>query len=200
MTAKGLPPDAMIFLQDSAIAMDVPIFGSNLQYEELQSPTDILVVSIPKWLDELQIPLDIKNRVIKAGLTSLIFKAPTLGLSLHLGFDYMGEHKMGPLSIAMFKVKESEGLALQAALSMARVQTVEGDITNAAMVTTGPSLHGKSTLTIMIELAESKLLEELGIKVDTEEGVYPMNDDIILLQKLKEPKVIDKGKKKTRIS
>ena len=172
----------------------------DLHDEELQSPPDILEVSIPKWLDELQIPLDIKNRVIKAGLTSLIFKAPTLGLSLHLGFDYMGEHKMGPLSIAMFKVKESAGMALQAALSMARVQTVEGDITNAAMVTTGPSLHGKSTLTIMIELAESKLLEELGIKVDTEEGVYPMNDDIILLQKLKEPKVIDKGKKKTRIS
>ena len=172
----------------------------DLQNEELQQEPDILEISIPNWLDDLAISAEIKNRIANAGLTSLIFKAPTLGLSLHLGFDYMGEHKMGPLSIAMFKVKESEGLALQAALSMARVQTIDGEVTNAAMVTTGPSLHGKSTLTIMIELAGSKLLKELGIVSNVEEGVYPMNDDIILLQKLKEPIVIDKGKKKTRIS
>ena len=34
--AKGSPPDAIIFLQDSATAIDVPIFGSKLQYDELQ--------------------------------------------------------------------------------------------------------------------------------------------------------------------
>ena len=160
--------------------------------DQLDQEPQILEVSIPNWLTDLGLPDDIKQQVASAGLTQLIFKAPTLGLSLHLGFDYMGEHKMGPLSIAMFMVKQSYGLALQAALSMARVRTIEGKFTNAAMVTTGPSLHGKSTLTIMIELAKSQLFKELDLKVDPEEGVYPMNDDIILLQKLKAPITFNK--------
>ena len=128
---------------------------------DLDKEPQILEVSIPRWLDDLGLPQDLKDRVQEAGLTQLIFKAPTKGLSLHLGFDYMGEHKMGPLSVAMFMVKQANGLALQAALSMARVKTLKGDITNTALVTTGPSLHGKSTLTIMIELVESDLAKLL---------------------------------------
>jgi hypothetical protein len=59
-------------------------------------------------------------------------------------------------------------------------------------VTTGPSLHGKSTLTIMLELAGSELAKKLGLSTDKDEGIYPMNDDIVLLQTMDEPKVADR--------
>ena len=156
------------------------------QAEVLKDP-QILEISIPKWLEDLRLPEELKNRLREAGLTQLIFKAPTKGLSLHLGFDYVGEHKMGPLSIAMFLVKQNNGLAIQAALSLARVKTLEGVAKNTALITIGPSLHGKSTLTIMIELANSDLAKLLHLDRDPVEGVYPMNDDIVLLQPLKEP-------------
>ena len=145
---------------------------------------DILEVSLPTWLDDVELGEELKERVQKAGLSQLIFKAPTKGLSLHLGFDYVGEHKMGPLSIAMFLVKQTNGLAIQAALSMARVKNLKGNMKNTAMVTLGPSLHGKSTLTIMIELAGSELAQRLGLAGDPAEGIFPMNDDIVLLQEL----------------
>ncbi|MCH7713496.1 MAG: hypothetical protein IIC99_07720, partial [Chloroflexi bacterium] len=154
--------------------------------ERTQSP-DILEVSIPQWLDELGLSEDLKARIQDAGLTQLVFKAPTKGLSLHLGFDYVGEHKMGPLSIAMFLVKQANGLAVQAALSVGRVKTLDQQLLNTAMVTIGPSLHGKSTLTIMIELANSQLAKLLSLPLDPEEGIYPMNDDIVLIQPLSEP-------------
>ena len=166
----------------------------------LQEEPHIMEVSIPKWLDHLGLPGELKRRVEAAELTQLIFKAPTKGLSLHLGFDYMGEHKMGPLSIAMFKVKQANGLALQAALSMARVRTLNGEITNSALITTGPSLHGKSTLTIMIELHDSRLASLLGLAQDSEEGIYPMNDDIILLQPLKNPIGVERGGRQVTVS
>ena len=158
-----------------------------LPTSEFQNTPDILEVSIPNWLDDLGLPEELRERIRTIGLTQLIFKAPTKGLSLHLGFDYVGEHKMGPLSIAMFLAKQNNGLAVQAALSMARVKTLEGEFKNTALVTIGPSLHGKSTLTIMIELANSNLARLLGLGHDTNEGVYPMNDDIVLLQPLSEP-------------
>jgi hypothetical protein len=120
--------------------------------------------------------------VVEAGLSRLVFKAPTKGLSLHLGFDYVGEHKMGPLSIAMFLVKQNNGLPLQAALSVVAAKTIKGAMTNTAIITTGPSLHGKSTMTIMLELAGSDLARLVGLSEDPNEGVYPMNDDIVLLQ------------------
>jgi len=117
---------------------------------------------------------------------------------LHLGFDYVGEHKMGPLSIAMYKVKEVDGLAIQAALSMARAKTLAGETKNTALITIGPSLHGKSTLTIMLEMANSELAKKLDLKTDADEGVYPMNDDIVLLQPLKDPVTVTKdGKQST---
>ena len=150
-------------------------------------PPDILEVSLPRWLEDLDLPGDLKSRIEDSGLTQLVFKAPTKGLSMHLGFDYVGEHKMGPLSIAMYQVKQAKGVAIQAALSMARAKPVDGPITNTALVTTGPSLHGKSTLTIMMELEDSDLAQLLGLKSDPEEGIYPMNDDIVLLQPLKTP-------------
>ncbi len=163
----------------------------------LQEP-DILEVSLPHWLEDLGMPEDLKERLRDAGLTQLVFKAPTKGLSLHLGFDYVGEHKMGPLSIAMFKVRQADGLAIQAALSMARAKTLDGQIRNTALITIGPSLHGKSTLTIMLELANSELAQKLKLKTDADEGVYPMNDDIVLLQPLKDPiKVTKDGKQST---
>jgi hypothetical protein len=145
---------------------------------------DILEVSVPRWLEDLGLDQELKTQLKDKGFNQLVFKAPTKGLSLHLGFDYVGEHKMGPLSIAMFLVKQSRGLAVQAALSMARVRALDGEINNCAMVTIGPSLHGKSTLTIMIELADSELSRLLGLPHHPEEGVYPMNDDIVLLQPL----------------
>ncbi|MCH7737814.1 MAG: phosphoenolpyruvate carboxykinase (ATP) [Chloroflexi bacterium] len=182
--------------------MQIPMMWRQLTFpasEEIrrQEP-DILEVSLPHWLEDLGMPEDLKQRLRDAGLTQLVFKAPTKGLSLHLGFDYVGEHKMGPLSIAMFKVKEVDGLAIQAALSMARAKTLAGEILNTALITVGPSLHGKSTLTIMLGLANSELAKKLELKPDAEEGVYPMNDDIVLLQPLKEPiKVTRDGKQTT---
>ena len=170
--------------------LQVPYMWRQLTFDlsetERQRPPDIVEVSIPDWLEDLGLPADLISRCKEAGLKQLVFKAPTKGLSLHLGFDYLGEHKMGPLSIAMFLVKQADGLAVQAALSMARVKTVEGKMTNTALITVGPSLHGKSTLTIMIELANSDLAQLLGLPADPEEGVYPMNDDIVLLQPLAE--------------
>jgi hypothetical protein len=157
-----------------------------LPENEREDRPDIVEVSIPNWLRDLGMPEELKRRIQESGLTKLVFKAPTKGLSLHLGFDYVGEHKMGPLSIAMFQVKQADGLAVQAALSMARVRTLDGALNHTAVVTVGPSLHGKSTLTIMIELANSELGKLLGLSPDPEEGVYPMNDDIVLIQQLQE--------------
>lgn len=183
--------------------LQLPLMWRQLTFDlpegELTEEPDILEVSIPNWLDDLNLPADLKDRIKEAGLTQLVFKAPTKGLSLHLGFDYMGEHKMGPLSIAMFKVKEAEGLAIQAALSMVRIRTLGGDMTNSAMITLGPSLHGKSTLTIMIELANSETASLLGLKPDPQEGVFPMNDDIVLLQQLPEPIVTERGGQKVEV-
>ena len=171
--------------------LQLPLMWRQLTFDlpekSLRNTPDIFEISLPNWLEDLGMPENLKARVIESGLTQLIFKAPTKGISLHLGFDYVGEHKMGPLSIAMFKVKQSQGLAIQAALSMVRVKTLESRLNNSALITLGPSLHGKSTLTIMIELANSKLGEILGLSSDKEEGIYPMNDDIVLLQKLANP-------------
>ena len=140
--------------------MQLPYMWRQLTFEMPQAsqaePPDIVELSAPRWLEDLGLPEELKARVTEAGLTQLVFKAPTRGLSLHLGFDYVGEHKMGPLSIAMSKVKEGEWTGAAAALSMARVRTLRGETQNTAIVTTGPSLHGKSTLTIMIELAEQR--------------------------------------------
>ena len=183
--------------------IQIPLMWRQLTFpvsEEMsrQEP-DILEVTLPRWLDDLGMPEELKQRVRDAGLTQLVFKAPTRGLSLHLGFDYVGEHKMGPLSIAMFKVKEADGLAIQAALSMARAKTLTGQMKNTALITVGPSLHGKSTLTIMLELANSELAQRLNLKTDPEEGVYPMNDDIVMLQALKEPVTVTRGGKQTTL-
>ena len=184
--------------------MQIPIMWRQLTFDlpldQLGGPPDILEVSIPHWLDDLALPDDLKGRIDQAGLNQLVFKAPTKGLSLHLGFDYVGEHKMGPLSIAMFLVKQKKGQAIQAALSMARVKTLGGTLKNTAMVTVGPSLHGKSTLTISIELARSELAQRLGLVEDPEEGVYPMNDDIVLLQPLSQPIEAIRYGKNIRIS
>ena len=176
--------------------MQAPYMWRRLTFElpqdQWQGSPDILEVSVPHWMDDLDLDAGLKSRLREAGITQLVFKAPTRGLSLHFGFDYVGEHKMGPLSIAMHQVKQKNGLAVQAALSMARVRKLDGpagpgELANTALVTVGPSLHGKSTLTIMVELANSELAGVLGLKTDPEEGVYPMNDDIVLLQPLDDP-------------
>ena len=185
--------------------MQLPYMWRQLTFElppvDRTGQPDILEVSVPRWLEDLDLPDALKERVAEAGLNQLVFKAPTKGgLSLHLGFDYAGEHKMGPLSIAMAKVKEANGLALQAALSVARVKTLAGDLQNSAIITTGPSLHGKSTLTIMIELKQSELAGLLELPTDPDEGVYPMNDDIVLLQPLAEPIETTRGGHRLRIS
>ena len=184
--------------------MQIPIMWRQLTFDlprdQFGGRADILEVSIPHWLEDLGLPDDLKGRIDKAGLNQLVFKAPTKGLSLHLGFDYVGEHKMGPLSIAMFLVKQKKGLAIQAALSMARVKTLDNDMKTTAMITVGPSLHGKSTLTVMIEVAKSELAQRLGLTEDPEEGVYPMNDDIVLLQPLDQPFETTRDGKTIRIS
>ncbi len=171
--------------------LQIPIMWRQLTFElpeaNRQDTPDILEISIPNWMEDLGLPDALKSRIVESGITQLVFKAPTKGLSLHLGFDYVGEHKMGPLSVAMFLVKQVNGIAIQAALSLARVKNLEGKIKNTALLTVGPSLHGKSTLTIMLELANSQLSKSLGLTTDPLEGVYPMNDDIVLLQPLKEP-------------
>ena len=182
--------------------MQIPLMWRQLTFpvseEVSRQEPDILEVSLPHWMEDLPMPEELKKRLRDAGLTQLVFKAPTKGLSLHLGFDYVGEHKMGPLSIAMFKVKQVDGLAIQAALSMARAKTMSGQMKNTALITVGPSLHGKSTLTIMLELANSELAGRLKLKTDAEEGVYPMNDDIVLLQPLMDPvKATKDGKQST---
>ena len=184
--------------------VQIPLMWRQLTFElpqaEHTGKPHILEVSIPHWLEDLGLPDDLKARINESGLTKLVFKAPTKGLSLHLGFDYVGEHKMGPLSIAMFLVKQKQGLAIQAALSMARVKTLTNAVKNTAVITVGPSLHGKSTLTIMIELAKSELAQKLGLSEDPEEGVYPMNADIVLLQPLAQLVDVDRQGKKVRIT
>ena len=182
--------------------LQLPYMWRQLTFElpeaERTNPPDIIELSVPRWLEDLGLPEDLKARVRETGLTQLVFKAPTKGLSLHLGMDYVGEHKMGPLSIAMFLVKQKNGLALQAALSVARITTLNGSVNNAVLVTTGPSLHGKSTLTIMLDPESSGLAKKLGIEPETE-GVYPMNDDIVLLQPLAEPVQADRHGRRYRV-
>ena len=172
----------------------------DLPPEQWAEPPDILEVSVPHWMDDLELADSLKRELQDAGITQLVFKAPTRGLSLHFGFDYVGEHKMGPLSIAMHRVKQNNGLAVQAALSMARVRKLDGDLANTALVTVGPSLHGKSTLTIMVEIAHSELAGILDLPADPEEGVYPMNDDIVLLQPLDTPIASSRGSRRALIS
>ena len=166
------------------LTFDLP---GDLPGDRSREAPDIVEVSIPHWLSDLGLPEGLKDRVKAAGVTQLVFKAPTKGLSLHLGFDYVGEHKMGPLSVAMFLVKQKKGLAIQGAVSLARAKTIHGAGKTTALVTIGPSLHGKSTLTIMLELANTQLGSLLGLTPDPDEGVYPMNDDIVLLQPLDWP-------------
>ena len=184
--------------------MQAPYMWRRLTFDlpqgQWQEPPDILEVSVPHWMDDLDLDEGLKTRLRDAGITQLVFKAPTRGLSLHFGFDYVGEHKMGPLSIAMHQVKQKNGLAVQAALSMARVRKLDGELANTALVTVGPSLHGKSTLTIMVELANSELAGVLNLPTDPEEGVYPMNDDIVLLQPLEDPVASNRGGRRAVIS
>ena len=184
--------------------LQLPYMWRQLTFELPESQRtetpNIMEVSIPHWFEDLGMSEPLKARLEELGMTQLVFKAPTKGLSLHLGFDYVGEHKMGPLSIAMHQVKQSNGIAIQAALSLARINTVGGAKSNTALITVGPSLHGKSTLTIMIELANSQLAGVMGLEHDPEEGVYPMNDDIVLLQSLREPIVSDRGGNRYTIS
>lgn len=184
--------------------MQAPYMWRRLTFDlppgQWQEPPDILEVSVPRWMDDLDLDEGLKTRLRDAGITQLVFKAPTRGLSLHFGFDYVGEHKMGPLSIAMHQVKQKNGLAVQAALSMARVRQLNGELANTALVTVGPSLHGKSTLTIMVELANSELADVLNLPTDPEEGVYPMNDDIVLLQPLADPVASNRGGRRAVIS
>jgi ATP-dependent phosphoenolpyruvate carboxykinase len=172
----------------------------DLPQEQWQESPDILEVSVPRWMDDLELDDALKSKLQEQGITQLVFKAPTRGLSLHFGFDYVGEHKMGPLSIAMHQVKEKNGLAVQAALSMARVRNLDGETANTALITVGPSLHGKSTLTIMVELANSELAGILNLPNDPDEGVYPMNDDIVLLQPLDTPVTSARGGRRALIS
>ena len=171
--------------------LQIPLMWRQLTFDlpgaRSREAPDIMEVSIPHWLDDLGMPQDLKDRLQAAGMTQLVFKAPTKGLSLHLGFDYVGEHKMGPLSVAMFLVKQKKGLAIQGAVSLARAKTIHGPGKTTALVTIGPSLHGKSTLTIMLELANTELTPLLGLEPGPDEGVYPMNDDIVLLQPLDWP-------------
>ena len=187
-----------------AAYMQIPYMWRQLTFDlprdRWTEAPDILEVSVPNWMDDLGMDEELKAQVRELGITQLVFKAPTKGLSLHFGFDYVGEHKMGPLSIAMFLVKQAQGVAVQAALSMARVKTISGEMRNKALVTIGPSLHGKSTLTIMIEITNSELSKALGIEHDPEEGVYPMNDDIVLLQRLDEATESDRDGHRFRIS
>ena len=195
--------------------LQIPYMWRQLTFDlpeaERHNAPDILEVSIPNWLNDLGLDEDLKARVKESGITQLVFKAPTKGLSLHLGFDYVGEHKMGPLSIGMFLVKGAGGIAIQAALSMARVKPIRvwervegGTLTtpylNTALITIGPSLHGKSTLTIMIELPNSDLSKHLGLVEDPEEGVYPMNDDIVLLQPLHQATETTRSGNRVRIT
>ena len=184
--------------------LQLPYMWRQLTFElpesERTETPDIMEVSIPHWFDDLGLPENLKTRLKDMGINQLVFKAPTKGLSLHLGFDYVGEHKMGPLSIAMHQVKQNNGIAIQAALSLSRIRTLGGAMSNTALITVGPSLHGKSTLTIMIELANSQLAKVLDLGTDPEEGVYPMNDDIVLLQPLREPIVSNRGNNRYTIS
>ncbi len=184
--------------------LQIPYMWRQLTFDlpdaERTERPDIIELSVPRWLEDLGLPEHLKTHVRETGLSQLVFKAPTKGLSLHLGMDYVGEHKMGPLSVAMFLVKQKNGLALQAALSVARITTLNGDINNAALVTTGPSLHGKSTLTIMLDPESSGLADKLGVEKEAgAEGVYPMNDDIVLLQPLEEPLQTDRHGRRYRV-
>jgi hypothetical protein len=184
--------------------LQIPYLWRQLTFDlpdaERSDRPHIIELSLPCWLEDLGLPDGLKARIKETGLTQLVFKAPTRGLSLHLGMDYVGEHKMGPLSIAMFLVKQQNGLALQAALSVARITTLNGEVNNAALVTTGPSLHGKSTLTIMLDPESGDLSEKLGIQTEPgAEGVYPMNDDIVLLEPLGEPIKADRHGRRYRV-
>ena len=53
----------------------------DLPEAEYRSHPDILEVSVPHWLEDLGIPDPLVGRAIEAGLTQLVFRSPTRGLS-----------------------------------------------------------------------------------------------------------------------
>jgi len=69
--------------------MQIPIMWRQLTFpatEEIaREKPDILEVSLPHWMEDLGLPEELKKRLTDQGFTQLVFKAPTRGLSLHLG-------------------------------------------------------------------------------------------------------------------
>ena len=155
---------------------------------------DILEVYFPNWRQDITAWLaqegsgydqtrwgELVAEVEARGLSQLVIKDGPKRLSLHLNFDYIGEAKMGPLSIAMFMEEEAGGIPLQAALAVSRQRTLDGTMTNSAIVTVGSSLQGKSTITINFDPAQTGLAEQLGLEPDGREQTVGLNDDIVLV-------------------
>ena len=79
--------------------MQAPYMWRRLTFElpqdQWQESPDILEVSVPHWMDDLDLADGLKQELRDAGITQLVFKAPTRGLSLHFGFRLRGRAQDG---------------------------------------------------------------------------------------------------------
>ena len=113
------------------------------------------VICVPEWSDT--------DRQV------LVF--PESGVTVLLGFDYVGEMKMGFLRMAMWEAKQAGMLGLHAGSKIVRVRGGNGNIRRVGMLFFGLSGTGKTT-----HACHDHGLREPG------EGIEILQDDIVFLR------------------
>ena len=113
------------------------------------------VICVPEWSDT--------DRQV------LVF--PESGVTVLLGFDYVGEMKMGFLRMAMWEAKQAGMLGLHAGSKIVRVRGANGKIRRVGMLFFGLSGTGKTT-----HACHDHGLREPG------EGIEILQDDIVFLR------------------
>ncbi len=113
------------------------------------------LICVPEWSDT--------DRQV------LVF--PESGVTVLLGFDYVGEMKMGFLRMAMWEAKQAGMLGLHAGSKIVRVRGANGKIRRVGMLFFGLSGTGKTT-----HACHDHGLREPG------EGIEILQDDIVFLR------------------
>ncbi|HEX9664785.1 MAG TPA: phosphoenolpyruvate carboxykinase, partial [Patescibacteria group bacterium] len=121
-------------------------------YEGKGQP-DSLVVFVPEW-PEIKILADVLNQ------TTYV-----------LGSDYFGECKKANLRMAMYLIKQQDGLGLHAGSKLIRIKDKNNSLTEKGIILFGLSGTGKTTLTIHNHYLTGP------------ERVFILQDDVILMDK-----------------
>jgi phosphoenolpyruvate carboxykinase (ATP) len=103
------------------------LFGGVISPKEKPS---FVTISIPEWRQQR------------------IYVFPRSGITLLLGIDYMGEHKMSFLRQYLWAVKQKGMLGMHAASKVLRIHTPSGSLGNKGVLLLGLSGTGKTTLSV----------------------------------------------------